>query len=128
MGLSTADGGAQRRVVVVAAVAVGVVVVVAVAVAVAAAVAAAAAAVAGVGVGVRVRVRVGEGGLSTVDGAALLREARGTCGQPRGEAVQARQPTGRPATLTVGALSYEETVVYRNEAAIPSYLIVYRLP
>jgi len=27
-----------------------------------------------------------------------------------------------------GALNYEETVVYRNEAAIPSYLIVYRLP
>mmetsp|Transcript_60639 Transcript_60639/g.120063 ORF Transcript_60639/g.120063 Transcript_60639/m.120063 type:complete len:85 (+) Transcript_60639:918-1172(+) len=26
-----------------------------------------------------------------------------------------------------GALNYQETVVYRNEAAIPSYLIVYRL-
>ena len=27
-----------------------------------------------------------------------------------------------------GKINYEETVVYRNEAAIPSYLIVYRLP
>lgn len=27
-----------------------------------------------------------------------------------------------------GAINYEETVVYQNEAAIPSYLIVYRLP
>ena len=27
-----------------------------------------------------------------------------------------------------GAINYEESVVYRNEAAIPSYLIVYRVP
>eukprot|EP00310_Coccolithus_braarudii_P011684 CAMPEP_0183362734 /NCGR_PEP_ID=MMETSP0164_2-20130417/71223_1 /TAXON_ID=221442 /ORGANISM="Coccolithus pelagicus ssp braarudi, Strain PLY182g" /LENGTH=69 /DNA_ID=CAMNT_0025537667 /DNA_START=15 /DNA_END=224 /DNA_ORIENTATION=- len=26
-----------------------------------------------------------------------------------------------------GQLNYQETAVYRNEAAIPSYLIVYRL-
>ena len=27
-----------------------------------------------------------------------------------------------------GAINHEETVVYTNEAAIPSYLIVYRMP
>ena len=31
-------------------------------------------------------------------------------------------------TADGGALNYEETVVYRNAAAIPSYLIVYRIP
>ena len=31
-------------------------------------------------------------------------------------------------TADGGALNYEETVVYRTAAAIPSYLIVYRIP